>query len=452
MRNLGMALAMAAGLLLTPLAAHAQKAKPADAAAAPAKITKEQRDRGAKEAPALLQAAGSQCKVADAYYVGQGDGKTTEGKTVKQTVYEVACQVGMGYVVISEAGKPKPTLYDCLSALGGNLKCQLPGNADPKQGLATYVQAAGRTCAISDARYIGTTPDGTTYYEVACGSALGFRMGVPASGAAPAVNDCLQVLGSQNACTLQDKGAVLAAFAPTVAPAGKTCQISDARFIGASAKTGEQYIEVGCGASPGYVAVLDSAGKYKSAIDCGKANFADGGCRFTDTTVAQSQETGAYTRLSQKAGFPCDVAKYRFIGTDAQNREVVELACKNRPDGAVAVFAETGKSDIYDCVRAGALGASAECKLSDRSAIYSKYNASLVAKGKGTCKVSDARWIGRTSTSDYVETACSDGLPGWVIELTSGTETAASLLSCRQASAAGVACKLPANLSGNAAK
>ena len=191
--------------------------------------------------------------------------------------------------------------------------------------------------------------------------------------------------------------------------------------------------------------MTDASGAYKTAVDCGKAQGIGDGCKMTDTVVAQSADSAAYTKLAAKAGFPCNVKQYRFIGTDAQNREVVELACSDHPNGALAALSETGKSDIYDCVRAPALGGQ-ECKLSDKSVVYPKYTEALSAKGRSTCKVSGAGFIGRTTAgTEYVETACADGAPGWVIGFKPGATTVEELLTCKQAANSGMACKLPGN-------
>ena len=63
--------------------------------------------------------------------------------------------------------------------------------------------------------------------------------------------------------------------------------------------------------------------------------------------------------------------------------------------------------------------------------------------------MSGGRYIGRNpqSGSDFVETACTDGKPGWVIEL-SPSDQVRSLLSCGQAKSVGLACQLPTNVKG----
>lgn len=459
MKRLGLTLAAAAVLAAAPLTALAQRAASTAApAAAPKpggglnpKQIEEARKRGMKEAPALVAASAIKtCQVTDAIYKGQGDDKDVSGKTVgKLSAYEVACQSGPGYLVLSKPSSPQPQLINCIIAGGGASPCQLPQNSDFKAALTPAVQQAGRQCAVSDVRYVGTNVQaGQDFYEVACAAPqLGFLLGVSTSGQPPIVNDCLAALGTSNECKLTTKAMIAQSYAPLVQQSGKACQVSDVRSIGRSKTSGEDYTEVACsGGTPGFVLVTDSGGKFKNAVDCAKAGGIGDGCKLTDVTVAKTEEAGTYSKLAAKAGYPCDVKEYRFIGMDAENREVVELACKNRPDGAVALFSEKGSSRIVDCVRAGAIGGST-CKLSDPSVVYSKYSDALASKGRNSCKVSGAQFLARTTDgTEYVETACADGAPGWVIAFTDASVK--ELLTCRQAGNSGLACKLPTNKAG----
>jgi hypothetical protein len=179
------------------------------------------------------------------------------------------------------------------------------------------------------------------------------------------------------------------------------------------------------------------------AINC--ANAGDS-CKLTDVTKAESAETGTYTRLAKAGGYQCDVAKYRYIGMDSKsNSEVVELQCVNRPDGVVALFPtdNKGPAKFLDCIQAGVMGQS--CKLTDPALVYPKYTQALAAKGKKTCTVSGAHWLAATQAGDnFIETACSDGLPGWVLVMTP-QGTASDVLTCGQVKASGVTCFLPGN-------
>lgn len=460
MTRLGLALAAAAALAAAPPSALAQRAgspAPPPAAAgkaAPAMTPKqmeEARKRGMKEVPAILAASdvAQSCQLRDAAYRGQGAEKGADGKEVKLSVYEVGCQTGPGYVLISRANQPKPSAVNCILAQSGGTKCELPGNTDVKAAIAPAVQATGRSCTVTNLQYVGSSStDGRDFYEIACTPPqLGFRMGVkPVITDSPVVDDCANLLGTSQECKLTTKAQILESYAPLVAKSGKACQVSDFRSIGRAKSTGETYVEIACGAQPGFVLITDNGGAFKSAVDCAKAGGIGDGCKLTDVTVAKTEEAGTYARLAKKAGYDCDVKEYRFIGMDAQNREVVELSCKNRPDGALALFAENGPSRITDCVRAGALGGST-CKLSDPSVVYPKYSEALASKGRNTCKVSNAQFLARTTDgTEYVETACADGNPGWVIAFTDASVK--ELLTCRQAGNSGLACKLPTNKGG----
>ncbi|WP_174299643.1 hypothetical protein [Caulobacter sp. S45] len=435
MRRLATALFALATLALgaAPLAAHAADKEP---------ITKDQRDKGMKDAPVAIQKAGIACTVSDAYYLG-----ASSGKGGKSDLYEVACQQGLGYVLLEGAATTKA--YDCLAtASQPSLVCRLPANANPKQGLKPYIASAAVACTPTNARYLGANAT-TTVYEVACQEGPGYLLQAPV---APATNPvvavpCLQAEGSANTCTLTSKTQSTAVLNTLVTQAGKTCQISADRFIGNDPRSGDAYYEVGCGAQPGFVIAATKGGGLDKVITCGQAQGL-GGCTLSDSTQVMAQESAGYSQRAKAAGFNCDVAKYRSIGLDSSGGEVVELACSNRPDGTVAIFpkAATGRAQFVDCVKAGEFGPSGACTLTSPAPVYEKYNAALMTKNRGTCKVSGARYIGQSPHGDtFIETSCVDGKPGWVMEF-SPSDQVRDILTCGQAKAAGVACQLPTNV------
>ena len=446
MKMLGWKALLVASALLLPAAANAQRSGDAAKAAAP---SKEDIAKGRAAVPGLIQAAGARCAVGDAAFRGTG----TSAKK-KVDIYETACTDGPGYLLIKTEGVDKPAAYPCLAVADQGTKCILPANADQKPGLTKLAQAAGRTCAVSNARYIGTSAaSGETFYELACASAGGFRLGVPAvASSPPEVNDCLSVLGTSSACTLTTKEQALAGLQPLLKASGRACQVSDGRYIGASTTTKQTYYEVACGSAPGFVLAADTAtGGFKTAMSCSAAVGLDGGCKLTSATQVAAEDDARYTRLATDAGFPCQVNRTRPVGMSG-DREVVELACSNRADGAFGMFPTSGAGapQIIDCIKATGTLQQA-CTLTQPSALYARYSAALVAKGRGSCQVSGARYIGVTGAGgDVIETACSDGKPGWVIYFAKGQDTQVSqLLSCGQSSNDGRPCKLPTNLAGN---
>ena len=187
-----------------------------------------------------------------------------------------------------------------------------------------------------------------------------------------------------------------------------------------------------------------AAGELHQVVSCANAGET---CKLTDATKAESAETGTYTRLAKAGGYQCDVAKYRFIGTDPNTHsEVVELQCSNRPDGVVALFPTDNKSPakFLDCIQAGVLGQS--CKLTDQAQLYPKYTQDLAAKGKKTCTRPPAPngWPPPRPAITYIEVACSDGLPGWVMVMNPQGSTT-EVRTCGEFKASGVVCTLPGN-------
>ena len=423
--------ALAAALLL-PAAAFAQDK--------PDVPTKEQMAKGKADTPALVQAAGAHCNVVDGAYRGSG---TSDGK--KTEIYEAVCSDAPGLLILNSQGAT-PVAYPCMAVASQKTHCVLPANADPKAALTALATAAGRPCPVTQARYIGaSTSSHETYYEVACQGAGGFRLGVPAGAGKPDAVDCLALAGTSQQCTFTTKAQSIAGLQPLIKASGRPCQVSDARFIGASDANHAVYYEVACGASGGFVIASDMDGKFLRAVDCTQASGLGGGC--TLTKVDPAQERAHYSQLAAAAGFPCQVDRSRMIGTDSEGRSAVEIACSNRPDGAVGLFptTATGKTEIFDCLRAGEVGQT--CQLTQASALYPAYTAALKANGKTTCQVSNARYVGGLGSGGYVlETACADGKPGWVIYFRPGpTPVVQQVLTCTQSANDGHACQLPGN-------
>ncbi len=447
-RPLGLALLAAFTLAAAPFAAQAA----APATPAPKidlKIDPDAHATGKKEAPEALKTAGIPCTLTDAYYIGSSDSKDDKGAKVTQKLYEVACQGAVGQI-LTYAPPAATKHFDCFQVLGTpNIRCRLPGNSDLKAVVSGFVTAAGKTCTVSDYRYVGGTPAGDSYYEVGCAGTVGFIIKHTAANESVAT-DCAIAVGTNLECKLTSAEAIKAADRATIdklaAASGKTCTIKDTRTIGKLSNGGSAY-EIACNeANTGFVLLSKADGSLEHAVPCADAESLLGGCKLTDATVAQTQEAATYTKLVKASGFNCDVAKYRYIGLDSKKNEVVELACGNRPDGGIALLpSDNSAGVVLDCVKAGSLGQS--CKLSDPAQVYGRYTQALAAKGKGTCKVTGAHWLGRfeQNHTDLVETACSDGLPGWVMEV-DAHDNAVDLMSCGQAKAAGAKCTLPGNV------
>jgi len=400
---------------------------------------------GIKAAPDLIKTAGVSCTVTDARLIG-ADKKTATD------YYEVACQQGLGFAVLAKKDAA-PQTYSCLetaaAAADGKpsaLACILPGNANPKAGLAPYLAKAQTACDIENARAIGAGAK-NAYFEVSCKGGAGYIV----QTAAPinvdqevVVNSCLLYEeGGNVSCKLTDKATQLAVVDTLNAASGKNCAIKDKRYV-LSTKT-DNYFEVACQDGKGYMLQQAAAGgAFVKAIDCAQAGFVGGGCTLSDAVAAQTEQAGLYSKLASKAGFDCKVEKYGMLPSNDSRKEIVELKCSNRPDGGIGIFTATTNT-VYDCITSEMNGY--RCSFTKPDAAFSRLSADLKGLGKGSCVVSGSRIIGQTATQGFVEVACADGLPGWVMAYPLGQTTPkpAELLSCLQAKGVGGGCKLPTN-------
>lgn len=440
MRPIGIGLA--AALVLAALVPAAVISAPK---AAPPAVSEAARKQGMAEAPAAAAAAGITCQVTDARFVGkQADAKT---KSVTN-YYEVDCDQGLGFVLqVPLAPGSKPGAFSCVEAntpqpdgKPSALPCVLPGNADPKSDLAPLIAKAGVACTPEAARGIGQSPT-NTYLEVSCQSGVGYvlQAGAPAVPSSPVVaNDCLVYdQGEGNIkCVLKDKAARLTVVDQYVTAANNGCTVKDRRFVGLS-QAGSTFYEAACQDGKGYMYKVDK-GQLSQTFPCEKASTIMGGCELVDAKEAETAQAGLYTKLAKAAGFACDVSKYGPFPSPP-GKDVVELACSNRPDGAVGIFGGPGdKSLVVDCARAPMVG----FKCGFTKPVFTAVTEDLKKQGKTECQVSAVRVIGKTAKgTTFLETACADGLKGYILEYATDTLTPVAVTGC----AFSKDCKLPGN-------
>jgi hypothetical protein len=428
--NFGLAVAMALTALVTTTQAFAASNTP--------------------QAQALATAAQIPCTVTDSRSI---EGlAAANGDPMK--IYEVACQEGLGYVLIDKTKTEPARTADCFQANTPTPKgepsaiaCKLPANQNPAASLQPIIAKTGSACVVNKARFIGSTPD-KSIYEVACKDGQGLILISPklAGGPAASTANCLGYEKPSNIqCTLTTHEQRLAIVDSLVAGSGKACTLKDKRYV-AQTTTGETFYEIACADGKGYMIAGDNTGKVAEMISCTQAGGIAGGCTLTDPRKAQTEESSLYTQLAKKAGFDCQVAEYAVFPDrpDRKGVEAVELKCSNRPDGGVGLF--SGNSGrVFDCLRAPSQGYA--CTMTAQSALYAKLNGQLKAKNRSSCVVSGARpYDAKTSTTDFVEVACADGAPGWVLEYPTDSDSPKNLLNCTQAgNIGGTGCQLPTN-------
>ena len=443
--KIGMVAAMAIALL-TPAMALAQAAPKIDAA---------QRKKGMAEAPALIAAAGSKCTVTDAVYVGGSNDAKTKTKT---DFTEVACDGNLGLVMQKAVGPDgeKVTAFNCV-ALGdplpdgkaNGLKCRLPANLNPSSGLQPFLAKAGLACNVAKARAIG---EGATaaYFEIACDNNRGYILETAKlydpNGVAK-TSSCLLYDETGNvSCKLTPRAAQLeASLNPLIPQADAACQVKDRRYVLTSGAN-EDYFEVACNDGKGFMIRTDNKGAFKEKVECANADYVAGGCTLTDVKTAKTEDNALYTRLAKAGGYDCEVKGYRSL-TASKDGETVELECANRPDGGVAIFPPApGKARVYNCAAADLTGF--RCNLTKAPAAYAVLTAAIKkSRPTSTCTVSDSKFLGVNTDAGFVEVACSDKEPGYVLRYPKTTDVSDAALYCTQAQAdIGTKCTLPTNV------
>ena len=85
--------------------------------------------------------------------------------------------------------------------------------------------------------------------------------------------------------------------------------------------------------------------------------------------------------------------------------------------------------------------------MSKPAAAVGSLTAELRALGKMECTVSNSRVVGVTTDKHgYIEVACSDGLPGYMIEYAMDPMKATSTITCFEAKGIAGGCTLPGNV------
>lgn len=415
------------------------------------------RERGQREAPAVLQAAGLNCQVSEAIWRGTAG----SGASARQG-YEVACGPSLGYILVTGADGAAPTVVDCLAAetiarrdLAANpqanvTRCSLPGNANPAQGLQPLVQQANLQCTVNNARAVGEA-GGFMRYEVGCAQGGGYLIDRPAAGSSEQLRttSCFEASASNITCEYTPRTALLTQVGQLVGGQTPACTpVEDFRIMGRS-NSGSTFIEVKCGTN-GYVAELNAQNQVQQWLTCARASSIGGGCTLTSAAAAEAAEAPLYTASAREIGLDCNVERYRRVGRETNNgREVVELICAGRPEPVIALFpvpGGTGSGEYYDCVLASARGLA--CQLAPVSTTYARLSRDISAKGQ-TCNVAEARGAGQAGDGNYyVEVSCT-GAQGLFLQYRGRDLNQA--IPCREADGIGSGCTLPANVQARGA-
>ncbi|THD81995.1 MAG: hypothetical protein E7812_04100 [Phenylobacterium sp.] len=298
-------------------------------------------------------------------------------------------------------------------------------DAQRKQGMAdtpAIIQAAGLPCQVSDARFVGKTPEdkkkGTaaqSYYEVACGAGnMGYVMQA-AAGAPTTFFSCIEADTSPDPakpsslpCILPGNLDPKAALSPLMAKAGAVCTPSAARGIGQT-KT-QTFMEVACQEGAGYIVIASApfdSSKAMQAQNC--LNFDDADSNIKCTLSDRATRLAVIDKYVAGSKTGCAVKDRRFVGSAKDGADYFETSCQ---DGKGFIFKVAGGAvaQSWDCAHAdGILGG---CQLTDarqaateQAALYTR-----LAKASGSsCAVTKYAVFPARGDVEAVEMVCGDG-------------------------------------------
>ncbi len=261
------------------------------------------------------------------------------GQTASNTVIELSCPGGAGYLLMASAPldmNKDATALNCLAydAANANIKCAL---SEPAARLALadkFATMASPGCAVKDRRYIGLLTDGTEGYEFACADGKGFIAKVDAKGAIAANLDCTKLNGG--GCTLTDTRAATAEqaglYSRLAKSSGSDCVVS--KYAVFPAKGTNEVVELVCGDGKGAIGMFPPTGKGK-VLDCGHALVAGYRC-----SLGAADYSGLTADLKKFNLIACNVSSVGQPLKAADGSIRLEVACADGLPGYMIQYTD----------------------------------------------------------------------------------------------------------------
>jgi hypothetical protein len=230
----------------------------------------------------LLKAQGVDCLPEQARGIGQ---------TKTSTYMEVACQGGVGYIVLAsvpfDGAKPIQAqnclMYDDAET---NIKCTLGDKAARLAVIDKVAAAANNGCAVKDRRFVGMSKDNSTFYEASCQDGKGYIYKTDVSGALKETYDCAKATQILGGCTLTDarqaQNEQAGLYTKIVSGAGGKCDV-DKYALFPTKNPREEVVELVCKDGSGAI-LMSAAGQKSQVVDCGRAPVAGYKCSLGKDT------------------------------------------------------------------------------------------------------------------------------------------------------------------------
>jgi hypothetical protein len=277
----------------------------------------------------IVAKAGVTCDVTNARGIGE---------TKTNTLIEVACQGGSGYILIASAplDPSKPVeAQNCLAfdEQAGNIKCELSDKASRLAVVDRLAQAANNGCVVKDRRFVGTAQSGGDFYEASCQDGKGYIFKSNGGQLAQAWN-CAQAQNILGGCTLTDVRQASAEQATTYTKmaraAGSNCDVAQYSLLGM--RGNDEVVELACKSGQGAIGIFPATGQGQ-VYDCAHAVLLGLNCKMTKGNYAAL--TADLHKFNVKT---CEVSNARLMGQTADKTSLVEVACADGLKGYVLKY------------------------------------------------------------------------------------------------------------------
>jgi hypothetical protein len=287
------------------------------------------------------------------------------GQNTTSTFSEVSCAQGPGYIVIGSApldlSKPLEA-QDCLNydVEGSTISCTLSDKAKRLAIVDSYVTAANNGCAVKERGFLGSSRDGSSYYEASCQDGKGYVYKVSA-GALAQTFECAKAQSLFGGCKLTDARAAeteqAGLYTRLAKAAGSSCDVT--RYAIFPTTGPDESVEMVCADGKGAVGLFKANSAGNRVLDCAHALIAGYKCGLTNTTDWNTL-TADLNKLSVKS---CVVSNARVMGKTAAGAVLVETACA---DGYKGYVIDYDAATLVPTKQTGC-AFSADCKLPGNS-------------------------------------------------------------------------------------
>ncbi|MFB7880678.1 hypothetical protein [Brevundimonas diminuta] len=236
-------------------------------------------------AQGVLTATNTNCQITESKLLGQSANK--------ESLYEVACATGPGYLLLTST---PPQATDCMVLASSaeqarardpnadvGSQCSLPANDNAMAVFTAFAKEAGLSCTVDQGAIIGAKPGGAIVYEIGCAGVEGAQINKAASGWE--VASCMELVSANASCRFTTPAEQVATLKGWLAGSeAAACDISQARYMGKNANG--SFYEAACNGADGVIVRFDTAKAVQQVYPCATAQQIGGGCKLTTTAPA----------------------------------------------------------------------------------------------------------------------------------------------------------------------